>query len=42
MLVDLEQGVSRSDQKLGGAMKRMRKFIRDTEGLLFDLISWRI
>jgi len=31
MLDDLEQGVTRSDQKLGDAMKRMRKFIRDTE-----------
>jgi len=31
MLDDLEQGVTHSDQKLSGAMKRMRKFIRDTE-----------
>jgi hypothetical protein len=32
MLGDLEQGVTTSDQKLSSAMKRMRKFIRDTEG----------
>jgi len=31
MLDDLETGVARSDQKLGDAMKRMRKFLRDTE-----------
>lgn len=32
MLDDLETGVTRSDQKLDDAMKRMRKFLRDTEG----------
>lgn len=31
MLDDMEQGVDRSNAKLDGAMKRMRKFIRDTE-----------
>lgn len=31
MLDDIEQGVDRSNAKLDGAMKRMRKFIRDTE-----------
>lgn len=32
MLEDLEQGVDRADTKLSGAMKRMKKFVRDTEG----------
>jgi len=31
MLEDIEQGVDHSSAKLDGAMKRMRKFIRDTE-----------
>jgi len=31
MLDDLEQGVTHSDHKLSAAMKRMRKFVRDTE-----------
>jgi len=31
MLDDIEQGVDRSGAKLDDAMKRMRKFIRDTE-----------
>ncbi|KAF9787969.1 t-SNARE [Thelephora terrestris] len=31
MLDDIEQGVDRSNVKLDGAMKRMRKFIHDTE-----------
>jgi len=31
MLDGIEQGVDRSNAKLDGAMKRMRKFIRDTE-----------
>jgi hypothetical protein len=33
MLNDLEAGVDRTENKLGGAMKRMKKFIRDTEGV---------
>jgi hypothetical protein len=33
MLQDLEQGVDKADNKLSGAMKKMRKFIRDTEGM---------
>lgn len=32
MLDDLERGVDRSDSKLQHAMKKMRKFVRDTEG----------
>lgn len=32
MLGDLEQGVDQSDAKLSGAMRRMKKFIRQTEG----------
>ncbi|KAJ7064867.1 t-SNARE [Mycena amicta] len=31
MLDDLEQGVDRTDTKLNGAMRRMRKFIRQSE-----------
>jgi len=31
MLDDIEQGVDHSGAKLENAMKRMRKFIRDTE-----------
>lgn len=31
MLGDLEQQVDRTDGRLGGAMKKMQKFIRDTE-----------
>ena len=38
MLEDLEQGVDKADTKLNSAMKKMRKFIRDTEGeLLFSI-----
>ena len=35
MLDDLEVGVERTDSKLSGAMRRMRKFIRQTEGISF-------
>lgn len=31
MLEDVERGVENSSTKLDGAMKRMRKFIHDTE-----------
>ncbi|KAH7905461.1 t-SNARE [Hygrophoropsis aurantiaca] len=31
MLGDLEQNVDRTDTKLSGAMRKMRKFVRDTE-----------
>lgn len=31
MLEDIERGVDHSSAKLDSAMKRMRKFIRDTE-----------
>lgn len=31
MLGDLEEGVDRSDSKLKTSMRRMQKFIRDTE-----------
>lgn len=37
MLDDVERNVDRSDSKLDGAMRRMRKFMRDTEGML-DLV----
>lgn len=33
LLTDLEQGVDQTENKLGGAMKKMQKFIRDTEGV---------
>lgn len=32
MLDDLGQHVDRTESKLGGAMHRMRKLIRETEG----------
>jgi len=31
MLDDLEQDVDRSENKMGSAMRRMRKFLRDSE-----------
>jgi len=31
MLDDLEEGVTRTDTKLGSAMRKMRKFVRQTE-----------
>jgi t-SNARE complex subunit (syntaxin) len=31
MLDDLEQGVDKTDNKLSDAMRRMRKFVRQTE-----------
>ena len=31
MLTDLEQNVDQSDSKLSDAMRRMRKFLRDSE-----------
>ena len=34
MLGDLEGGVDRTDSKLSDAMRRMRKFIRQTEGMV--------
>lgn len=37
MLDDLEQGVDRTDTKLNDAMRKMRKFIRDTEGKFIRL-----
>lgn len=33
MLDDLERNVDRSDSKLDSAMRKMKKFIRDTEGM---------
>lgn len=41
MLEDLEVGVDHTDNKLSDAMRRMRKFIRQTEGTccLFNLAS---
>jgi hypothetical protein len=33
MLNDLEAGVDRTENKLGSAMKKMKKFIRETEGI---------
>lgn len=32
MLDDLEANVDRTDSKLSNAMRRMKKFVRDTEG----------
>ena len=32
MLDDLDHGVDRTDSKLSDAMRRMRKFVRETEG----------
>lgn len=32
MLDDLEGNVDQTETKLSGAMKKMQKFIRDTEG----------
>jgi len=31
MLQDLESGVDETDNKLSGAMKKMRRFVRQTE-----------
>lgn len=39
MLVDLESTVDRTDSKLGSAMRRMRKFIRQTEGRFIVIMS---
>ena len=39
MLDDLEQNVDRSDAKLSGAMSKMKKFIRQTEGAYYILAS---
>jgi hypothetical protein len=41
MLDDLERNVDRTDSKLSGAMQRMKKFIRQTEGELQSLLSSR-
>jgi hypothetical protein len=32
MLDDLDHGVERTDSKLSDAVRRMRKFVRETEG----------
>ena len=32
MLEDLDRGVERTDSKLSDAMRRMRNFVRETEG----------
>lgn len=32
MLDDLDRGVDRTDSKLSDAMRRMRNFVRETEG----------
>ena len=44
MLDDLERNVDRTDSKLSDAMRRMKKFIRQTEGMCPTLlyISLRI
>lgn len=39
MLDDLDRGVDRTDGKLSGAMRRMRKFIRETEGQFYCQLS---
>lgn len=41
MLDDLETGVDRTDNKLSDAMRRMKKFIRQTEGSFGGSISTR-
>jgi hypothetical protein len=33
MLEDLESGVDHTDSKLNNAMSRMRKFVRENEGM---------
>ena len=32
MLDDLDRGVDRTDSKLSDAVRKMRKFVRETEG----------
>jgi hypothetical protein len=39
MLGDLEMGVDRTDSKLSEAMRRMRKFIRQTEGTPCHIVA---
>ena len=41
MLGDLEAGVDNTDTKLSGAMQRMKKFVRQTEGQLY-LLEWSV
>lgn len=42
MLDDLEANVGKSDTKLSGAMNRMRRFIRETEGMFHhDKFSYK-
>ena len=41
MLDDLDQSVDRTDSKLSDAVRKMRKFIRETEGQ-FCLLFLRI
>jgi hypothetical protein len=35
MLEDLDHNVDRTDTKLSDAMRRMRKFVRETEGQFY-------
>jgi hypothetical protein len=39
MLEDLDHGVDRTDSKLSDAVRRMRKFVRETEGQFFCHLS---
>jgi syntaxin 6 len=39
MLEDLDRGVDQTDSKLSDAVRRMRKFVRETEGQLPCLLS---
>ena len=39
MLGDLESNVDRTDSKLGDAMRRMRRFVRQTEGIYVRMTS---
>lgn len=38
MLTDLERNVDRTEGRLSDAMRRMRKFIRQTEGMNSPLV----
>lgn len=42
MLDDLERGVDSSGTKLDDAMRRMRKFIRQTEGKFYPLVFTKL
>lgn len=41
MLDDVERNVDRTDSKLNSAMRKMKKFIRDTEGISETVLRYR-